>query len=112
MAKLISGTRVYGNLTVDANINITGSIIPSANVTYDLGSSSNRFRSAYFAGSTIYLGNSTISESTIASIPSFPSGDYGDIATSSSDAFGVQSVTSFDLNAAGAVSTIDLEVLS
>jgi hypothetical protein len=95
-----------------SNIHITGSIIPSANVTYDLGSSSNRFRSAYFAGSTIYLGNSTISESTIASIPSFPSGDYGDIATSSSDAFGVQSVTSFDLNAAGAVSTIDLEVLT
>jgi hypothetical protein len=95
-----------------SNIHITGSIIPSANVTYDLGSSSNRFRSAYFAGSTIYLGNSIISESTIASIPSFPSGDYGDIGTSSSDAFGVQSVTSFDLNAAGAVSTIDLEVLS
>jgi hypothetical protein len=112
MAKLLSGTRIYGNLTVDANINITGSIIPSANVTYDLGSSSNRFRSAYFAGSTIYLGNSTISESTIASIPSFPSGDYGDLNTSSSDAFGVQSVTGFDLNSVGALTTIDLEVLT
>ena len=112
MAKLLSGTRVYGNLTVDANINITGSIIPSANVIYDLGSSTNRFRSAYFAGSTIYLGNSIISESTIAAIPSFPSGDYGDVDTSSSDAFGIQSVTSFDLNAAGAVSTTDLEVLT
>ena len=95
-----------------SNIHVTGSIIPSANVTYDLGSSSNRFRSAYFAGSTIYLGNSTISESTIASIPSFPSGDYGDLITSSSDAFGVQSAADFDLNAAGAISTIDLEVLS
>jgi len=112
MAKLNSGTRVYGNLTVDANLTITGSILPSANVTYDLGSSSNRFRSAYFAGSTIYLGNSTISESTIASIPSFPSGDYGDVSTSSNDAFGVQAVTGFDLNSTGVVSTNDLEVLT
>ena len=112
MAKLLSGTRVYGNLTVDANLTITGSIIPSANVTYDLGSSTNRFRSAYFAGSTIYLGNTALSESTVAAINSFPSGDYGDLITSSSDAFGVQSATSFDLNVAGTVSTIDLEVLS
>lgn len=95
-----------------SNIHVTGSIIPSANVTYDLGSSSNRFRSAYFAGSTIYIGNTEISESTIAAIESFPSGDYGDLITSSSDAFGVQSATSFDLNTAGTVSTIDLEVLS
>ena len=112
MAKLLSGTRVYGNLTVDANLTITGSIIPTANVTYDLGSSTNRFRSAYFAGSTIYIGNTALSESTVAAINSFPSGDYGDLITSSSDAFGVQSATSFDLNAAGTVSTIDLEVLS
>ena len=99
-----------------SNIHITGSIIPTANVIYDLGSNSNRFRSAYFAGSTIYIGDSSISESTIASlnalISSFPSGDYGDISTSSTDAFGVVNVASFDCGAAGTTTTTDLGVLT
>ena len=60
MAKLLSGTRVYGNLTVDANLTITGSILPSANVTYDLGSPTQRFRTGYFAANTVDLGGSTI----------------------------------------------------
>ena len=63
MAKLLSGTRVYGNLTVDANLTITGSILPSANVTYDLGSPTQRFRSAYFSGNTVYIGPESISVS-------------------------------------------------
>ena len=99
-----------------SNIHITGSIIPTANVIYDLGSNSNRFRSAYFAGSTIYIGDSSISESTIASlialISSFPSGDYGDVSTSSTDAFGVVNVASFDCGATGTTTTTDLGVLT
>ena len=63
MAKLLSGTRVYGNLTVDANLTITGSILPSANITYDLGSPTQRWRSAYFSGNTIYLGGAVLSAS-------------------------------------------------
>ena len=63
MAKLLSGTRVYGNLTVDANLTITGSILPSANITYDLGSPTQRWRSAYFSGNTIYLGGAVLSSS-------------------------------------------------
>jgi hypothetical protein len=95
-----------------SNTFIKGSLLPTANLTYDLGSPTNRFRSAYFSGSTIYVGNSSISESTIAAIVSFPTGDYGDLTTSTVDAFGVQSATSFDLNAPGGVTVIDLEVLS
>jgi hypothetical protein len=57
------GFRVYGNLTVDANLTITGSILPSANVTYDLGSPTQRFRSAYFSGNTVYIGPESISVS-------------------------------------------------
>lgn len=95
-----------------SNTFIKGSLIPTANLTFDLGSPTNRFRSAYFSGSTIFVGNSSISESTIAAIVSFPTGDYGDLVTSTVDAFGVQSSTSFDLNAAGGITVIDLEVLS
>lgn len=40
---------------------VTGNIIPSANVTYNLGNSTNRFNDLYLANSTIYLGSAQIS---------------------------------------------------
>lgn len=46
------GLTIYsGDLTV------SGNILPSLNVTYDLGSPTERWRDAYFSGSSIYLGN-------------------------------------------------------
>ena len=47
-----------------ANIDLTAvssDIIPAANITYDIGNTSNRFRDIYLANSTIYLGDATIS---------------------------------------------------
>jgi hypothetical protein len=41
--------------------NVIGHLIPSANVTYDLGSASYRWRDLYLNGSTIYLGSAAIS---------------------------------------------------
>jgi hypothetical protein len=49
-----------GNLTVGGNIAITGNIVPSANVTYNLGTPSNRFASIYVGGQTIYVGGASI----------------------------------------------------
>lgn len=49
----------YGNIvggSVLANTYISTNLIPSANVAYDLGSPSNRFRSLYLSGNTIDLG--------------------------------------------------------
>ena len=54
-----------GNLTVTSNTSIsnlaitgdiTGALLPSANVTYDLGSPTQRWKDLYLSGSTIYLG--------------------------------------------------------
>lgn len=47
-----------GNLTVTGNI--AGSLIPTANVTYDLGSNTNRWNDLYLSNSTIYLGTQEI----------------------------------------------------
>jgi len=60
-------TAVAGVGSVDFS-NITQSIIPAANVTYDLGSTTKRFRDLYLSGSTINLGGQSISatESGIA----------------------------------------------
>jgi hypothetical protein len=50
-----------GNLSVPGSGLFTGNLLPSANVTYDLGSSTQRWKDLYLANNTIYLGNSTIS---------------------------------------------------
>jgi len=44
-----------------ANVNITGNLLPSANVIYDIGSDSLRWRDLYLSGNTINLGGATIS---------------------------------------------------
>ena len=65
-------TTISGSLLTASQPNITsvgtlsglaigGNIIPNANVTYDLGNSTNRFKDIYLSNSTIYLGNTTLS---------------------------------------------------
>ena len=50
-----------GNLNVPGNINVTGSVIPGADDTYDLGRANRRWRNGYFGGNTIYLDSASIS---------------------------------------------------
>jgi len=144
-----------------SNVHFAGSLIPTANLTFDLGAPTKRWRDAYFSGNTIYLGNAVISSSgtdifigttggfgvpvgttaqrsdvqgairfntddvrfesydgttwnTLAygTLSDFPTGDYGDTTTTTTDAFGVASATSFDCGAAGTITTTDLDVLS
>ena len=52
------GINIYGN------INLEGSLIPTANETYDLGDSNFKFRDLYLSGTTINLGGLTISDSS------------------------------------------------
>ncbi|MGB9851963.1 MAG: beta strand repeat-containing protein, partial [Candidatus Kapaibacteriota bacterium] len=39
-----------GNLKLNDNVDVTGNVVPSADNTYDLGSSANNWRNGYFAG--------------------------------------------------------------
>jgi hypothetical protein len=53
--------------TFNANVTLGGTtttkaLIPDANVTYDLGSTAKRYKDLYLANSTIYIGNSSVSE--------------------------------------------------
>jgi len=50
----------FANVVVNGNIT-SGHILPSANLTYDLGSPTSRFRSLYVGGNTIDIGGATIS---------------------------------------------------
>jgi hypothetical protein len=44
------------------NVTVQGHVLPSANVTYDLGSASMRWKDLYLSGNTIVLGNTFIRE--------------------------------------------------
>lgn len=57
----VTGITTVSTLTSGTFVSIGASLIPDTNITYDLGSDSNRFRDLYLEGNTIYLGDKTIS---------------------------------------------------
>lgn len=56
----VSNLDVSGSFAIDGSL-ACGDIVPTANATYDLGSTSNRFRDLYVSGSTILLGAASLS---------------------------------------------------
>ena len=66
-----SGNSQWAEMEADQSFSVTGSdvdltavdtdILPTANITYDIGNTTNRFRDIYLANSTIYLGEASIS---------------------------------------------------
>jgi hypothetical protein len=69
----IGGT---GNLAVFSPgvLNMTGNITPTANITYDLGTTTNRWKDLWLANSTIYMGNAQISANATSLIFTNPQG--------------------------------------
>jgi hypothetical protein len=49
-----------------SNILVSGDIIPTSNIVYNLGSSNNRFKDLYLSGTTIQLGSTLISRDTMS----------------------------------------------
>jgi len=86
----IDGTITSGNL------NVTGHILPGANVTYDLGNSSMRWRDLYLSGSTIDLGGALLqtdaNSGALAIIPKPTVADPNPVATVVSPQGGVVAV--------------------
>lgn len=58
-----TGTAVLEAASSGINFNITGNLIPTANVTYNLGTDTARFNEIFLAGSTITLGDAVIKAS-------------------------------------------------
>ena len=56
-----SGNALVETLDAADTVQITGNLLPSANITYNLGSNTARWNDIYLANSTIYLGNAQIS---------------------------------------------------
>jgi len=92
----IGGT---GNLAVFSPgvLNMTGNITPTANITYDLGTTTNRWKDIWLANSTIYLGNSQISANATSLILTNPSGGQTVLAGATA------SITGASVSVTGAV---------
>ena len=60
-ANIIALQSTVANIAGSNLQSISSSVSPSANVTYDLGTSNRRWRDLYLSGNTINLGNTTIS---------------------------------------------------
>ncbi len=56
------------------NVVVAANIVPSANVTYNLGSANNAWQDLYLSNSTIYLGNSTIQSNATSFTLTTPTG--------------------------------------
>lgn len=94
-------TTVKGNLTqFSAYTNLAelpyGNIIPAADAVYSLGTASYRFKDLYLLGTTIYLGNATISVSNAAIQSSLP--------------ITASSVNASNLNVTGSISVNSISV--
>jgi len=77
---LIAGT-VYTNaqpnitsLGVLTSLEVSGHITPTANIVYDLGNNTNRFRDLYLSGDTLELGGGTITISGNSMVLTNPAG--------------------------------------
>jgi hypothetical protein len=71
----IAANNISGTLSTAAQPNVTslgnatqvtiaGNLNPNANITYDLGNTTSRWRDLYLAGNTIFIGTQTISANT------------------------------------------------
>jgi hypothetical protein len=97
-----------GELSIGANI------IPQANITYDLGNSTNRWNDIWLSNSTIYLGNAQISANSTSLIFSNPqgaqtvfSGDTSDITANTVTATG--NISCANLTATGTVTAANID---
>ena len=106
-SRLIGGS-VGGGGSTDLSA-ITESIIPDTDVTYDLGTSSKRFRDLYLSGSTIDLGGATMSidgtSGAIALVPKATAGTPNPVGVVFTGSGELKTVTS----SGGAVSSSDIE---
>ena len=98
----INSTLNLSSITLSS---VSGDIIPAVNEAYDLGSSSRKFRDLYLSGSSIKLGNATITAT--GSAVNLPAGSTidGTIIGTGSGA-GVEAGMNYNINLVGDDSTL------
>jgi hypothetical protein len=82
----VANQSIYTNSNVLAYLTqFDGNIIPSGNLTYSLGSYTNRWKDLHLGSSTIYIGNTAISSTTSGTISVTPKIVLADTSITSND---------------------------
>jgi len=105
----ISGNALLEASQTSADFLLTGNLLPTANITYNLGSNTARWNDIFLANSTIYLGNAQISANATSLIFTNPEGAQTAFTGASSDITAdsitvTGNVSGGNLNTAGLVS--------
>lgn len=95
-----NNTAVFGQY----NTTFAGNLLPSSNITYDLGTSAQRWRDIWLSNSTIYLGSAQISANSTALILTNPSGAETILSGSNS------SISASSLSASGNITGGNLSI--
>ena len=100
-----TGNITGGNLatagTLSIGGNVTGNLLPSANLTYDLGSTTQRWKDLWLSNSTIYMGAATISSNATSIIMTNPAGGTTVLAGASGDSQITGAIVSATANITG-----------
>jgi hypothetical protein len=78
-----SNTVSFAGVTVTGNTTVQH-VVPSANVTYDLGTPTARFRDLYLSGNTLYLGGTTVTADLIATTVAIANASFQQANTATS----------------------------
>ena len=101
----ISLGQISNSLITPAKLNLNASLLPTADITYDLGSASYRWKDLYLSGSSIQLGSATITASGSSIV--LPVGTtVGGTAINSFATVAVSGQTSVAANSAGDTLTL------
>jgi len=95
-----SGNAVIETVETADTVLVTGNLLPSANITYNLGSNTARWNDIYLANSTIYLGNAQISANATSLILTNPSGAET-VFSGATSAISVSEIIKIGSNGAG-----------
>ena len=111
----INGNAALGSAssdTITPNGRFAGDLVPSANVTYSLGTLNNRWSDLYLAGSTIYIGDSTISGDTGTNEIQLENLRVSNTLTANVGMFHGNVYIQGSLNVTGALAYINVQTLS
>ena len=109
---------VNGNVNIDVGSNdamtlftrtdmiANANILPTANVTYNLGSATQRWKDLYLSNSTIYLGNAQISANATAIVMTNPAGGQTVLAGATTTSSVAGNITGGNILTGGYVSAV------
>lgn len=90
-------------LTINGTSTFAGNLMPAANITYNIGNSTNRWNDIWLANSTIHLGNAQISANATSINLTSPSGGSMSVAGANADVVTSGTLTGANITTGGGI---------